>query len=55
MLARDLPTDEIFLFDLGEAILPPRPQFNCAVVLSGGQGVELRERQHILSPNNGQY
>ena len=28
----------IFLFDLGEAILPPRPQFNCAVVSSGGQG-----------------
>ncbi len=32
------PTLRILLFDLGEAILPPRPQFNCAVVSSGGQG-----------------
>src|SRR6202162_4440073 len=28
----------IFLFDLGEAIFPSRPQFNCAAVSSGGQG-----------------
>jgi transposase len=28
----------IFLFDLGEAILPSRPQFDCAAVSSGGQG-----------------
>ena len=28
----------IFLFDLGEAIFPPRPQFDCAAVSSGGQG-----------------
>ena len=28
----------IFLFDLGEAILPSRPQFNCAAVSSGRQG-----------------
>src|SRR5208337_113250 len=26
----------IFLFDLGEAILPSRPQFDCAAVSSGG-------------------
>jgi predicted MFS family arabinose efflux permease len=28
----------IFLFDLGEAIFPSRPQFDCAAVSSGGQG-----------------
>jgi hypothetical protein len=28
----------ILLFDPGGAILPPRPQFHCAVVSSGGQG-----------------
>ncbi len=28
----------ILLFDLGEAILPPRPQGNCAGVSSGSQG-----------------
>ena len=28
----------ILLFDPGGAILPPRPQFDCAVVSSGGQG-----------------
>jgi hypothetical protein len=28
----------IFLFDLGEAILPSRPQFDCVAVSSGGQG-----------------
>src|SRR5208283_5493864 len=28
----------IFLFDLGEAILPSRSQFDCAAVSSGGQG-----------------
>src|SRR5712692_8420941 len=28
----------IFLFDLGEAIFPSRPQFNGAAVSSGGQG-----------------
>src|SRR5690242_10395918 len=28
----------IFLFDLGEAIFPSRPQFNCAAGSSGGQG-----------------
>src|SRR5208337_1320647 len=28
----------IFLFDLGKAILPSRPQFDCAAVSSGGQG-----------------
>jgi len=26
------------LFDPGGAILPPRPQFDCAIVSSGGQG-----------------
>ena len=28
----------ILLFDPGGAILPPRPQFDCAIVSSGGQG-----------------
>src|SRR5208283_4108249 len=28
----------IFLFDLGEAIFPSRPQLNCATVSSGRQG-----------------
>src|SRR5271166_6304260 len=28
----------IFLFDLGEAISPSRPQFDCAAVSSGRQG-----------------
>src|SRR5271165_6037665 len=28
----------IFLFDLGEAIFPSRPRFNCAAVSSGRQG-----------------
>ena len=28
----------IFLFDLGQAIFPSRPQFKCAAVSSGGQG-----------------
>jgi hypothetical protein len=28
----------IVLFDLGEAILPSRPQFDCAALSSGGQG-----------------
>src|ERR1700692_2193663 len=28
----------IFLFDLGEAIFPSRPQFNGAAASSGGQG-----------------
>ena len=28
----------ILLFDLGEAILPSRPQSNCAAVSNGGQG-----------------
>jgi hypothetical protein len=28
----------IFLFDLGEAIFPSRPQIDCAAVSSGGQG-----------------
>jgi hypothetical protein len=28
----------IFLFDLGEAIFPSRPQFDCAAVSNGGQG-----------------
>src|SRR3981189_1604522 len=28
----------IFLFGLGEAIFPSRPQFDCTAVSSGGQG-----------------
>src|SRR5207344_1126347 len=28
----------ILLFDPGGAILPPRPQFDCAIVSNGGQG-----------------
>src|SRR5271157_2348160 len=33
-----LAHQSIFLFDLGEAISPSRPQFDCAAVSSGGQG-----------------
>src|SRR5271165_3324388 len=33
-----LAHQRIFLFDLGEAISPSRPQFDCAAVSSGGQG-----------------
>jgi hypothetical protein len=35
----------ILWFDLGEAILPSRPQLNCAAVSSGGQGC-----RHLAAP-----
>src|SRR3954451_16119774 len=37
-LARELAGLHILMFDLGEAILPSRPQKNCSAVSSGGQG-----------------
>ena len=38
ILARNLLSRPFFVFDPGGAILPPRPQFDCAIVSSGGQG-----------------
>src|SRR6202049_4255709 len=38
ILARNLLSRPFFLFHPGGAILPPRPQSDCAIVSSGGQG-----------------